>query len=193
MLIIERKDVYCYYIYSIIIYTGEYYYERYGVDFRSLRYPGIISSKAMPGGGTTDYAVEIYHEAIKHEYYKCFLSENTRLPMMYMPDCIKSTMMLMEAEPDKLKHRVYNVTGVSFTPKEQAESIKKKMPNFTIDYVPDFRQNIAATWPQTIDDSEARTDWNWKEDYGLNEMTEDMLAYLTTIYKGIPMDQDEEK
>jgi len=171
-------------VYSELL--GEYYCERYNVDFRSLRYPGIISSKAMPGGGTTDYAVEIYHEAIKHQYYKCFLSAETRLPMMYMPDCIKSTIKLMEAPKDKLKSRVYNVTGVSFTPKEQADSIKKIIPEFEIDYVPDFRQNIAASWPQTIDDSEARKDWDWNHDYGLDEMTNDMISYLETIYKGIP-------
>eukprot|EP01083_Nonionella_stella_P043295 116807_1 len=169
-------------VYSELL--GEYYYEKYGTDFRSLRYPGIISSKAMPGGGTTDYAVEIYHEALKHKFYKCFLAEKTRLPMMYMPDCIKSTMMLMEADNKQLKHRVYNVTGVSFTPYEQAESIKKHINDFEITYVPDFRQNIAATWPESIDDSEARNDWGWNEDYGLDEMTDDMLNYLSTIYKG---------
>eukprot|EP00485_Elphidium_margaritaceum_P006654 CAMPEP_0202690392 /NCGR_PEP_ID=MMETSP1385-20130828/5384_1 /ASSEMBLY_ACC=CAM_ASM_000861 /TAXON_ID=933848 /ORGANISM="Elphidium margaritaceum" /LENGTH=419 /DNA_ID=CAMNT_0049345653 /DNA_START=70 /DNA_END=1329 /DNA_ORIENTATION=- len=171
-------------VYSELL--GEYYHEKYDVDFRSLRYPGIISSKAMPGGGTTDYAVEIYHEAIKCGYYKCFLGEDTKLPMMYMPDCIKSTMMLMEADKSKLHHRVYNITGVSFTPKEQAESIKKRMPEFSIEYVPDFRQQIAGSWPQTIDDSEAREHWGWQHDYGLEEMTEDMLAYLHTIYKGLP-------
>jgi len=168
-------------VYSELL--GEYYHDRYGVDFRSLRYPGIISSKALPGGGTTDYAVEIYHEAIKQQRYKCFLAEDTRLPMMYMPDCIKSTMMLMEADAEKLKSRVYNVTGCSFTPSEQAASICKKMPEFTIDYVPDFRQDIAATWPQTIDDSEARADWGWKEDYGLDEMTHDMMVQLRKYYE----------
>ena len=136
----------------------------------------------MPGGGTTDYAVEIYHEAIKQKYYKCFLSADTMLPMMYMPDCIKSTMMLMEAPNEKLNSRVYNVTGCSFSPREQAESIKKKIPQCEIEYEPDFRQNIASTWPQSIDDSEARKDWGWKEDYGLDAMTNDMLEYLTGIY-----------
>merc|ERR1712087_493891 len=122
-------------------------------------------------------AVEIYHEAIKHKYYKCFLSADQRLPMMYMPDCIKSTMMLMEAENEQLRSRVYNVTGCSFTPNEQAESIQREMAGFEIDYVPDFRQDIAATWPQTIDDSEARKDWGWKEDYALDAMTRDMLMH----------------
>jgi len=171
-------------VYSELL--GEYYHQRYGLDFRSLRYPGIISSKAMPGGGTTDYAVEIYHEAIKHSYYKCFLAEETRLPMMYMPDCIKATIMLMEADAAKLSHRVYNVTGVSFTPAEQAESIKKKIPDFKMEYVPDFRQDIAKTWPQTIDDSSAREEWKWQHDYGLDEMTDDMLNYLKTVYSGLP-------
>lgn len=168
-------------VYSELL--GEYYNHRYGVDFRSLRYPGIISSKAMPGGGTTDYAVEIYHEAIKKRYYKCFLSAETKLPMMYMPDCIKSTMMLMESDQDQLNHRVYNVTGCSFTPQEQAECIKERIPDFEMQYLPDFRQDIAATWPQTIDDSEARKDWGWKEDYGLDEMTDDMLEYLGALYE----------
>lgn len=171
-------------VYSELL--GEYYHERYGVDFRSLRYPGIISSKAMPGGGTTDYAVEIYHEALQHQHYKCFLSAQTRLPMMYMPDCIKSTITIMEQANNKLKHRVYNVTGVSFTPQEQAESIKKRIPEFTIEYIPDFRQNIAATWPQTIDDSEARQDWSWNHDFGLQEMTDDMLNTLKPFYQGLP-------
>eukprot|EP00488_Nonionellina_sp_1-RS-2012_P004101 TRINITY_DN914_c0_g1_i1.p1 TRINITY_DN914_c0_g1~~TRINITY_DN914_c0_g1_i1.p1 ORF type:complete len:135 (+),score=42.57 TRINITY_DN914_c0_g1_i1:202-606(+) len=134
----------------------------------------------MPGGGTTDYAVEIYHEAIKNQYYKCFLSAETRLPMMYMPDCIKSTMMLMEAPSDALTHRVYNVTGVSFTPKEQAQSIKEVMPGFEIEYEPDSRQDIAATWPQSIDDSEARTIGNGKR-FRLDQMTDDMLYLLNTM------------
>lgn len=136
----------------------------------------------MPGGGTTDYAVEIYHEAIKRGHYKCFLAADTKLPMMYMPDCIKSTMMLMECDNDRLNHRVYNVTGCSFTPKEQAACITTRMSGFKVEYSPDFRQDIASTWPQTIDDSEARKDWGWKEDYGLEEMTDDMLQYLDELY-----------
>ena len=139
----------------------------------------------MAGGCVTDYAIEMYHEALRHRYFKCFLAAETRLPMMYMPDCIKSTVSIMEAPQERLRQRVYNVTGCSFTPEEQAESIKKKMPEFRLDYAPDFRQNIAATWPQTIDDADARVDWGWEEDYGLEKMTEDMLDYLKKIYQGI--------
>jgi len=161
---------------------GEYYYRRYGVDFRSLRYPGIISNKAMPGGGTTDYAVEIYHEAIKKKRYTCFLKDDTMLPMMYMPDCLKATCMILEADNNKLKSRVYNVTALSFTPKLQTESIKKYVPDFKIDYKPDFRQGIADSWPKSIEDTEARKDWDWKPEYDLDFMTKDMLDALRKKY-----------
>ncbi|MEM2143686.1 MAG: L-threonine 3-dehydrogenase [Candidatus Thorarchaeota archaeon] len=158
---------------------GEYYNTRFGVDFRSLRYPGIISSEALPGGGTTDYAVEIFYEAIKHRKYKCFLGPNTRLPMMYMPDCIKSTIDLIEADAKRLKHRTFNVTAFSFTPAELAAEIKKHIKDFEIAYEPDFRQKIADSWPETIDDSVARQEWGWKPDFDLASMTEDMIRVLS--------------
>lgn len=161
---------------------GEYYFRRYGVDFRSLRYPGIISSKSMPGGGTTDYAVEIYHQALLKKKYKCFLSSDAMLPMMYMPDCIKATIQLMEADNSKLTERVYNVAGMSFTPKQVYESIKKHIPSFDITYEPDFRQNIAKTWPYSLDDDIARKDWQWSPDYDLENMTLDMLNTLSQTY-----------
>ena len=170
-------------VYGISKYAGEfwcnYYYNRYGVDVRSLRYPGLISYKSAPGGGTTDYAVEIYHSAIKNEPYECFLKEDTYLPMMYMPDAIRATIELMEADADKLSVRTsYNVSGMSFSPKEITEAIQKEVPGFTTTYKPDYRQAIADSWPQSIDDSVARADWNWKEEFDLPAMTKDMLANL---------------
>lgn len=154
----------------------EYYFNKFGVDVRSIRYPGLISYKSAPGGGTTDYAVEIFHEAKKHKTYTCFLSENSGLPMMYMPDAIKATIQLMEAPKEKIKTRSsYNLSGMSFTPKEIAEAIKQHIPEFTIDYKPDFRQAIADSWPASIDDSVAQKEWGWKADYNLNAMVEDML------------------
>lgn len=162
----------------------EYYHEKYGVDVRSIRYPGIISYKAMPGGGTTDYAVEIYHEAIKTGTYECFLSENTSLPMMYMEDAIKATTDLMKAPAERLTIRSsYNLAAISFTPKEIFESIKAERPEFSITYNPDFRQAIADSWPSSIDDSVARKDWNWKESYDLKAMTIEMLKQLGDKYK----------
>jgi nucleoside-diphosphate-sugar epimerase len=154
----------------------EYYFNKFGVDVRSIRYPGLISYKSAPGGGTTDYAVEIFHEAKKHKTYTCFLSENSGLPMMYMPDAIKATIQLMEAPKENIKTRSsYNLSGMSFTPKEIAEAIKQHIPEFTIDYKPDFRQAIADSWPASIDDSVAQKEWGWKADYDLNAMVEDML------------------
>ncbi|GAB4154355.1 MAG: NAD-dependent epimerase/dehydratase family protein [Winogradskyella sp.] len=162
----------------------EYYHEKYGVDVRSIRYPGIISHKAMPGGGTTDYAVEIYHEAIKTGKYECFLSENTSLPMMFMDDAIKATIDLMEAPADHLTIRSsYNLSAISFTPKEISESIKRHIAEFEITYKPDFRQAIADSWPSSIDDSVARQDWNWKHRFDLDTMTEVMLRELKKKYK----------
>jgi len=162
----------------------EYYHEKYNVDVRSIRYPGIISYKAMPGGGTTDYAVEIYHEAIKTGTYECFLSENTSLPMMFMEDAINATIDLMEAPSEQLTIRsAYNLSAISFTPKEISDSIKKQLPEFSISYKPDFRQAIADTWPTSIDDSVARKDWNWKESFDLEVMTAEMIMQLTKKYK----------
>jgi nucleoside-diphosphate-sugar epimerase len=168
-------------VYGISKYAGEfwcnYYYMKYGVDVRSLRYPGLISYKSSPGGGTTDYAVEIYYEALEEKKYTCFLSEDTYLPMMYMPDAINATIQLMEAPKEKIKIRTsYNVSGMSFSPKEIAASIQKQMPEFTIDYKVDFRQAIADSWPQSIDDTAARNDWGWQHQYELDAMTKEMLA-----------------
>jgi threonine 3-dehydrogenase len=164
---------------------GEYYTKRFGVDFRSLRYPGIISSEALPGGGTTDYAVEIFYEALKNQKYTSFLNKGTYLPMMYMPDCIKCTIDLMEADASKLKHRSFNITAMSFAPEEIAAEIKKHIPKFEIAYKPDFRQQIAESWPASIDDSAATEEWGWKPDYDLAAMTKDMLDRLSAKL-GIP-------
>jgi nucleoside-diphosphate-sugar epimerase len=170
-------------VYGISKYAGEfwcnYYHQRWGLDVRSIRYPGLISYKSAPGGGTTDYAVEIFHEALEDKKYECFLQEDTYLPMMYMPDAIKATIELMEAPAEKIKVRTsYNISGMSFSPKEIAAEIKKHIPEFSISYKPDYRQQIANSWPQSIDDSVARNDWGWKEDYDLSAMTKDMLENL---------------
>ena len=157
---------------------GEYYARKFNVDFRSLRYPGIISSEALPGGGTTDYAVAIFYEAIRNKHYTSFLAKDTRLPMMYMPDCLKSTIDLIEADSKKLVHRCFNVTAVSFTPEELAAEIKKVIPDFVCDYKPDFHQAIADSWPKSIDDSVARKEWGWKPEYDLPAMTKDMIKKL---------------
>ena len=157
----------------------EYYHEKYDVDVRSLRYPGLISWKTLPGGGTTDYAVEIYHEALKTNSYECFLSEDTELPMMYMDDAIDATIKLMTANPEQVKIRSsYNLSGISFTPKQIANSIRKQLPEFKITYKPDFRQNIANSWPSSINDSNARKDWNWKHNFDLDNITNQMLSNL---------------
>lgn len=154
----------------------EYYHKVYGVDVRSIRYPGLISYTTEPGGGTTDYAVDIYHKAKKVGKYTCFLSPETSLPMMFMDDAIQATVQIMQAEADKIKIRSsYNLAGVSFNPREQAENIQKFIPNFTIDYVPDFRQQIADSWPSSIDDSSAREDWGWKPTFDLDMISEIML------------------
>ena len=157
----------------------EYYHQKYGVDVRSIRYPGLIGHKSAPGGGTTDYAVHIYHEALKNKSYECFLSEDTTLPMMYMPDALKATIQLMESPADKVKIRSsYNVAGISFSPKEIADEIRKHIPEFSITYKPDFRQAIANSWPGSIDDTKAREDWGWHNDFDLSAMTKDMLDNL---------------
>lgn len=161
----------------------EYYHNKYGVDVRSIRYPGIISHKAMPGGGTTDYAVEIYHEAIKTKTYNCFLSEKTELPMMFMDDAINATVDIMRADKDAIKIRSsYNVSAISFTPKDVAASIQKHMPEFKINYKPDFRQAIADSWPKSINDDLARQDWNWKHNFSLEAITKEMLFQLNKKY-----------
>lgn len=170
-------------VYGISKYAGElwcqYYNQRWGLDVRSLRYPGLISWKSAPGGGTTDYAVEIYHEALKHGKYTCFLSEDTYLPMMYMDDAIRGTIELMEAPAEKMRTRMaYNLSAMSFSPKEIAAAIREHIPSFTIDYAPDFRQQIADGWPKSIDDSVAREHWQWKHEFDLAKMTADMLKNL---------------
>ncbi|MCB0371777.1 MAG: NAD-dependent epimerase/dehydratase family protein [Muricauda sp.] len=157
----------------------EYYFKKYGVDVRSVRYPGLISWKTMPGGGTTDYAVEIYHEALKNGQYQCFLNEHTKLPMMYMDDAIRATISLMDSPAENIKVRSsYNLGSMSFTPADMAESIRKHIPGFGISYAPDFRQEIADSWPSSIDDSEAREQWGWKPEFNLDQTTEEMLGNL---------------
>lgn len=164
----------------------EYYNKKYNVDVRSLRYPGIISWKTLPGGGTTDYAVEIYHEAIKEGRYECFLKEDTELPMMFMDDAIKATIDIMRAKVEDVKIRSsYNLAAISFTPKTIAESIKKRIPEFKISYKPDYRQDIAESWPKHINDSYARQDWKWKHQFGLEDITEEMLFQLKKKYEDV--------
>ncbi len=170
-------------VYGISKYAGEfwcnYYHNRYSVDVRSIRYPGLISYKSAPGGGTTDYAVEIFYDALRENKYTCFLKEDTYLPMMYMPDAIRATIELMEADAKKLTIRTsYNVSGISFSPKEIATAIKNHLPGFNIFYKPDYRQAIADSWPQSIDDSIAQNDWNWRPKYDLNKLTSDMLGNI---------------
>jgi nucleoside-diphosphate-sugar epimerase len=170
-------------VYGISKYAGElwcqYYNQRWRLDVRSLRYPGLISWKSEPGGGTTDYAVEIFYEALKSKKYTSFLSENTCLPMMYMDDAIRGTIELMEAPAEQMKTRMsYNIAAISFTPKEIAAAIQKHIPDFTIGYAPDFRQAIADGWPKSIDDCTARSDWGWKHDFDLDKMTTTMLMHL---------------
>ncbi|MFK8036690.1 MAG: NAD-dependent epimerase/dehydratase family protein [Crocinitomicaceae bacterium] len=154
----------------------EYYHKQYGVDVRSIRYPGLISYTSPPGGGTTDYAVDIFYSAKKDETFTCFLSENTGLPMMYMEDAIKATICLMEAQSESIKIRSsYNISGVSFTPKVIHQSIQKLKPSFKIEYKPDFRQAIADSWPESIDDTEAKNDWGWAPDFNMEKLTKIML------------------
>lgn len=170
-------------VYGISKLSGEfwcnYYFEKYNVDVRSLRYPGVISWKTKPGGGTTDYAVDIFFEAIENNQYNCFLEKDTRLPMMYMQDVVKATIQLMQANGKDIAIRTsYNLSAIDFTPEELANEIKKHIPSFKIFYTPDERQRIADSWPGSIDDSCARKDWNWSHNYGLSAMTKDMLQNL---------------
>ena len=158
----------------------EYYHNIFGVDVRSIRYPGLISWSSPPGGGTTDYAVDIFHKALSDKTYECFLSSETKMPMMYMDDAIAATIQIMQAPADQIKiHSAYNLAAMSFTPTEIAAEIKKHIPEFTITYEPDFRQKIADSWPASINDDEARKDWGWKHEFDLESMTVDMLKNLS--------------
>jgi len=162
---------------------GQYYFLKYDLDIRSLRYPGVVGHQSLPGGGTTDYAVEIYHNAVKNENFTCFLKDDTVLPMIFMDDAIRATIELMEAPKEKIKLRTsYNIASMSFSPKEITSAIKEVCPNFKVDYKPDFRQDIADGWPQSIDDAAAREDWNWKPKYDLKAMTKEMLEKLNIKY-----------
>lgn len=170
-------------VYGISKQAGEqwcaYYHKRYGVDVRSIRYPGLIGWKSAPGGGTTDYAVHIFHEALKNGTYTSFLDRGTKLPMMYMPDAIRATIDLMEAPADQVKERTsYNLAGFSFSPEDIASEIERHMPEFKLGFAPDSRQAIANSWPRSIDDSAAHTDWGWKPDYDLRAMVDDMMLNL---------------
>lgn len=162
----------------------EYYHKKFGVDVRGLRYPGLIGYKALPGGGTTDYAVDIFHQALKSGNYTCFLKEDTALPMMYMEDAIRATVQLMQADPAKLTvWSSYNLAGISFTPKEIAAEIRQHIPGFTVSYQPDFRQQIADSWPQKIDDTQSRKDWGWEPKYNLGMMVDMMLKNIPQFSK----------
>lgn len=175
-------------VYGISKVAGEnwcqYFHQKYGVDVRSVRYPGIIGYQSLPGGGTTDYAVEIFHSAVKGETFQCFLEPDSRLPMMYMADAIRATLELMEAPGETVKIRSsYNLAGTNFTPAEVAGEIQKHIPEFKITYQPDFRQQIAASWPESIDDGYAREDWGWAPEFGLAEIASDMLEHLREYYQ----------
>lgn len=171
-------------VYGISKLAGEqwcsYYHQKFGVDVRSLRYPGLISYKSAPGGGTTDYAVDIFHKAVEGIPFECYLEKHTRLPMMYMPDAIKATLQIMDAPSDLIRQRDgYNISAFSFTPEELAMEIRKHIPEFQIKYNPDFRQKVAESWPSSIDDSCARKDWGWRNDYSFEQMTTEMLEQLS--------------
>ena len=177
-------------VYGISKAAGEnwsnYYFQRYGMDIRSLRYPGIIGYQSMPGGGTTDYAVDIYHKAVQGDAFECFLKANTTLPMIYISDAMDATVRLMEAPKDKISVRTsYNLAGISFSPEEVAASIDKIIPDFKITYKPDFRQKIAESWPAQIDDTLARKDWGWRPAYNLDKMTEEMISELKKKYQSV--------
>lgn len=170
-------------VYGISKVAGEhwcnYFYQKFGVDVRSVRYPGIVGYQSMPGGGTTDYAVDIFHHAVRGERYTCFLADHARLPMMYMDDAVRATIEIMDAPAEQFRIRTsYNISGMNFTPAEITAAIQEEVPGFEVAYEPDFRQQIAESWPENIDDSEARADWGWKPAYDLPGMTRDMLANL---------------
>ena len=170
-------------VYGISKQSGErwcsYYYHKFGVDIRSVRYPGLISWKTLPGGGTTDYAIEIFHEALNNGSYTCFLNEDVKLPMMFMDDAIRATIKLMDCDPGQLTVRSsYNLSAMSFSPADISASIKKHIPNFKISYSPDFRQEIAETWPRSIDDTKAKEDWGWEPQFNLEDTTVEMLKHL---------------
>ena len=174
-------------VYGISKAAGEnwcqYYHLKYGIDVRSVRFPGIIGYQSLPGGGTTDYAVDIYHKAVLGESFSCFLRDDTRLPMLYMDDAIQGVLQLMDAPSDQLSVRTsYNLAGVSFTPAEITAEIQRHIPTFSISYAPDFRQTIADSWPQSIDDQAARADWKWQPQFDLARMTTDMLSHLQETY-----------
>ncbi|WP_282135645.1 NAD-dependent epimerase/dehydratase family protein [Seonamhaeicola maritimus] len=163
---------------------GQYYYNKYDLDVRSIRYPGVISYQSLPGGGTTDYAVDIYHKAVLNEKYSCYLTKDTTLPMIFIDDVIRATLQLMEASKEQINIRTsYNVSGLSFSPEEVAKEIRKRISNFEIEYIPDFRQEIAANWPVSIHDSCAYNDWGWQSEYNLSDITEVMLSKLRNQYK----------
>lgn len=174
-------------IYGITKFAGErlcsWYSENYGIDIRSIRYPGLISYKSAPGGGTTDYAVDIFHKALQEKKYTCFLNEDTALPMMYMPDAIRATIEIMEAPPEDVPlSSGYNISAMSFTPSQLTLAIQKHIPDFTIEYKADYRQEIADGWPKSVDDSEAQKDWGWKAAFDLDKMTADMIHHLSPTY-----------
>lgn len=163
---------------------SQYFTQRYGLDIRSIRYPGVIGYQSMPGGGTTDYAVTIFHSAMKGEKFQCFIAEDEKMPMIYMPDAIRATLELMDADIENIHTRTsYNVSGLSFSPAEIAQEIRKHIPSFEIEYVPDDRQTIAASWPDSVYDKEAQQDWNWKPEYDLSRLVEDMIKHLSSQYK----------
>ena len=173
-------------VYGISKRTGElwcnYYYHKFGLDVRSLRYPGLISYKAPPGGGTTDYAIDMFHSAVNGQEFVCFLQEDTKLPMMYMPDAIKATLQLMEAPSDNINIRTsYNLSAVDFSPQQLAQEISKHIPQYSVKFLPDYRQEIANSWPRSIDDSCAREDWGWEPSFSLSDMTKEMIHHLSVL------------
>ena len=165
---------------------SNYYHNKYGLDIRSLRYPGVVGYQSLPGGGTTDYAVDIYHKAVENKPFECFLEPSTMLPMIFMDDAIRATIELMDAPVESIKIRTsYNLVGMSFTPDDLFKSIKKILPDFEISYNPDFRQAIANTWPKSIDDTDARIDWGWKPEYHIDKMSQVMIEKLEACYNAV--------